>query len=218
MKKLLMGFRCWMMIICCTGIITAQTSHFSFTSNTGNNMILLIRTSINPEINGEELEIGDEIGVFNVEDLCVGAVVWGDSNITITVWGDDEQTDETDGLKSGDTLRIRLWDNSESEEIAATFTLQSSNSITYSADRISIAETLEANKTRNRRVFEKYAVSGMNSESVTVYDIKGRTVAQSEKLFEKTGINCRQKLTNGAFVYAQYRSGHKNAFLRANIR
>lgn len=217
MKKKLISVKCWIILLYCAGVLTAQeTSHFTFTSNTGNNMILLIRTSINPEIDGQALQNGDEIGVFNDEGLCVGAIVWNGANVTITVWGDDDQTDETDGLRPGDTLRVRIWDESESEEYLATVTSQDNNN-TYGADLISIAETLTVNTTRINKN-EMHTAKKINNSNATVFDIKGRAVKHNQISCKTEGINRKNNLSNGAFIYRHYSKGNTDTYLRTNIR
>jgi len=61
-------------------------THFLYTANTGNNATIGIQASINPMINGTAIAVGDEIGVFTPEGLCVGAETWTGSSIAITVW------------------------------------------------------------------------------------------------------------------------------------
>ena len=56
------------------GTVYSQT-HFTFTTNTGNNMTVLVQASINPMVGGAAIATGDEIGVFD-GSLCVGASVW----------------------------------------------------------------------------------------------------------------------------------------------
>ena len=84
--------------------------HFTFTDLTGNNMTVVVPTSIAPTIDGSPIEIGDEIGVFTPADLCVGAATWTGSNIAITVWGDDDQTPAIDGMVAGEALNFKIWD------------------------------------------------------------------------------------------------------------
>ncbi len=89
--------------------LSAQ-SHFSFTSNTGNNATIGLPTSANPSINSTGLSNGDEIGVFTPNGLCIGAAVWQGSFTAITVWGDDPQTAQVDGAQDGQTYIYRVWD------------------------------------------------------------------------------------------------------------
>ena len=109
-----------------------EQSHFEFTSNTGNNATVTIPSSINPTVNGESIEIGDEIGVFTPEGLCVGAVVWAGSNTAITVWGDDSQTTEVDGIQEGEEIKYRIWKYSNEEEYSAVSEYSTGDGIYHS--------------------------------------------------------------------------------------
>lgn len=130
------------MLLCFSLSLSAQ-SHFTFTSNTGNNMSVIIRKSINPAIQGLPIAVNDEIGVFTPQGLCVGARTWSDSNIVVAVWGDDGQTPQKDGMSAGDTLFYRVWDVSDQVELAAKATNQSGFS-TYSVDGISRLASLNS--------------------------------------------------------------------------
>ena len=116
-------------------------SHFSFTSNTGNNMTVLVKSTLRPSVNGRSLSNGDEIGIFTTEGLCVGAAVWSNKNAAITVWGDNEQTPVKDGAKAGETLIFRVWDALNAGEVRASVTYASGGP-NYSADGIAILSTL----------------------------------------------------------------------------
>ena len=95
------------------------TSHFTFTSNTGNNATVSVPIVSNPSIGDVPLRAGDEIGVFTPGGLCVGAVVWdGVGNKAITVWGDDPMTPELDGLQAGQLMLYRVWVQSTNAEYA----------------------------------------------------------------------------------------------------
>jgi hypothetical protein len=48
--------------------------------------------------------------VFTPDGLCVGGVVWnGQSNVAITVWGNNALTPEIDGMRSGERMFYRVW-------------------------------------------------------------------------------------------------------------
>ena len=108
-------------------IAGAQTSHFTFTSTTGDNATVAVPLSSNPNIGGTPLTAGDEIGVFTPGGLCVGAIVWdGVNNQAITVWGDDNMTPAVDGMQAGELMSYRVWDQSTStEHINVTVTYSS---------------------------------------------------------------------------------------------
>jgi hypothetical protein len=106
-------------------------SHFTFTSNTGNNETPLLKVSSNPTINGSPMVAGDEVGAFTPGGLCVGANVWnGTDNITIPVWGDDDQTPAVvDGILPGETIQWRVWDHVRDKEGPAAVTYTTGNGI-----------------------------------------------------------------------------------------
>jgi hypothetical protein len=134
-------FGCSLILFLCTGLL-AQ-SHFTFTSNTGNNMTVLVQAAINPTIDGLSFSNGDEIGVFSPAGLCVGAAIWNSANEAITVWGDNDQTTAIDGIKAGETIAFRIWDVSLSKEISA-LAAYSSGTPNYSEDGIVILASLNA--------------------------------------------------------------------------
>jgi hypothetical protein len=112
-------------------LAASTQTHFSFTSNTGNNMTVLVQATINPAIDGALLENGDEIGVFSPAGLCVGAKVWTlGVNCAITVWGDNDQTTLIDGIKTNEAPKYRIWDASLSREFSAFATYSSATPAT----------------------------------------------------------------------------------------
>jgi hypothetical protein len=93
-----------------------KTVHFTFRNNTGKNAVIGIpANSINGTVPNAE---GDEIGIF-ANGKCVGASVWEGKNTAITVWGDDDQTQEKDGINPGEQMEIRVWKKSSNSEISA---------------------------------------------------------------------------------------------------
>jgi hypothetical protein len=128
--------------------VNGQT-HFTFTSQTGNNMTVIVRTAVNPIINGQPLAGGDEIGVFTPAGLCVGARTWDSvSNRAITVWGDNDMTPDTSGMFAGETLSYRIWESSLALELPAAATYDTAAPATsrgtYTVNGISILATLFA--------------------------------------------------------------------------
>lgn len=72
-----------------------------------------------------QLQKGDEIAIFSSDGaVCGGSAVWDGSSLAITVWSDDPQTEERDGLAPGDPMQFRIWDVSghfEYDDIEALF-------------------------------------------------------------------------------------------------
>jgi hypothetical protein len=90
--------------------------------NTGSNATLLVRTAIRPTVQGNALQAGDEIRVYTTEDLLVGKGAWDGTNCALAVQGDDAQTPETDGMRIGESLVIRIFQaesNREFETVAS---------------------------------------------------------------------------------------------------
>ncbi len=107
---------------------TSLAQHFTFTANTGVNATVIVPATVNPSIGLTVLEDGDEIGVFTQSGLCVGAAMWQGESTSITVWGDDSQTPQTDGCVVGDTLHYRFWDNTAQQEYECNVAMYRSGS------------------------------------------------------------------------------------------
>jgi hypothetical protein len=91
---------------------TMKTERFARPVNTGINHTLLILGSAwetTPEI-------GDEIAVYDSERNLVSSVAWRpeqEGHSGMAIWGDDELTKEKEGMLSGETFSIVLFDKSE---------------------------------------------------------------------------------------------------------
>jgi len=102
-------------------IIPGLEPHFEFRV-TGDDCSILINSAT---LNGEMLEISDEIGVFTPAGLCAGAIVIGADDpdqpfpAAIAAWGDDPRTEEIDGLRNGEQFSFRYWDFENETEIEA---------------------------------------------------------------------------------------------------
>ncbi|MBT3232332.1 MAG: T9SS type A sorting domain-containing protein [Calditrichaeota bacterium] len=71
----------------------------------------------------EPAEFGDEIGVFTPEGTCVGGSVWFDQVTTVPAFGDDPDTDFTEGFFVDDPFAFRVWDADGDRDYAANFEL-----------------------------------------------------------------------------------------------
>lgn len=107
--------QCGMVAVVFAGLIIERASaqeHFQDCAfNTGESATLVIEASIEPTFFDQPLQPGDEVAVFTPEGLCAGVVAWIDenTNVALTIWGDDPITPETDGFREGDELTLRLW-------------------------------------------------------------------------------------------------------------
>ncbi|HPI21407.1 MAG TPA: hypothetical protein PKY56_13670, partial [Candidatus Kapabacteria bacterium] len=97
-------------------LFAQEPQHFTFLDNTGANGTVIIQLNT-ATIDGVLLSQGDEIGAFTPAGLCVGAVVWqNNANAGLTVWGNNDQTPEIDGLQPGETIHYRFWKQSTDTE------------------------------------------------------------------------------------------------------
>jgi hypothetical protein len=126
-----------------TGFQVLAQVHFTFT-NTGNNAIVGIPTSANPNINGTPLANGDEIGAFTPAGLCVGAAVWPGANTAIAVWGDNDLTPAIDGIAPGEQIYYRVWDQSTNTEYSTVNVTYSQGNGTYAVNGIYVLSSLSA--------------------------------------------------------------------------
>jgi hypothetical protein len=93
-----------------------------FTNNWTGNPYLAMNVYVTSAIlDGQDLQAGDEIGVFD-GDNCVGSVmldapVLSGEYLSIIASTDDPTTPEVDGFIEGHTITYRLWDSGNSNEV-----------------------------------------------------------------------------------------------------
>ncbi|MBN2357151.1 choice-of-anchor D domain-containing protein [candidate division KSB1 bacterium] len=92
-------------------------SEWDYTENTGNSATIVLPTTANPNIDGTPLANGDYIGAFTPAGLCCGWSQWQGANLSITAWGDNDQTAGViDGFTPGQDILYRVYRSSESKE------------------------------------------------------------------------------------------------------
>ncbi len=99
-----------------TGTALLPQTHYQFTSNTGVNHTLLLRGA---SFGNVPLGIGNEIGVFSPDDLCSGGTMWMGEQIGFAAWGDNEITEDVDGLREDEQMTFKIWDYVTEEEYIA---------------------------------------------------------------------------------------------------
>ncbi|MBE0637343.1 MAG: T9SS type A sorting domain-containing protein [Bacteroidales bacterium] len=67
--------------------------------------------------NETQIEEGDFIGAFNEEGKCFGFVEWNQNNTAITLFGDDQTTDEMDGFTEHGFINFRLMKSITNQEV-----------------------------------------------------------------------------------------------------
>jgi len=95
--------------------VPALAFHFPEPNVTAENMSILI---VEFDIDGEPLSNGDEVGVFDPDDVCAGLGVVGDiehgggeeGELGVAAWADEGDTDQDEGFTAGDLIQYRIWD------------------------------------------------------------------------------------------------------------
>jgi hypothetical protein len=105
-------------------------------SETDNNMTIGLPQSVIEDM----LKTGDEIGVFNESNQLVGSTVYNGSFAAISIWGDDEYTDVTEGMKDNEEFMIRIWNHETNKESVLSIDSWSEGGSAYSLNGISVAE------------------------------------------------------------------------------
>ncbi|MCF7792560.1 MAG: PKD domain-containing protein [Candidatus Cloacimonetes bacterium] len=98
-----------------TDYITVAGTHFvkCWSGNGYQNMTFHIYDAA---MNGEDLDVGDEIGIFD-GNLCVGSLIYnGDLPFQMIASQDDPDTPESDGFSEGHDITFKLWNESSSTE------------------------------------------------------------------------------------------------------
>lgn len=91
---------------------TMKTERFARPVNTGVNHTLLILGSAwetSPEI-------GDEVAVYDSQGNLVSSIAWRpeqEGHTGMAIWGDDDLTQEKEGMVKGETFSLVLFDKSE---------------------------------------------------------------------------------------------------------
>jgi len=103
------------------------TQYYSFAKNTGNSYSIVICSA---SIEGNSLENGDEIGVFDItasgDTLCVGGVAFpGSYPVGLAAWIDNDRTTEQDGYIRGNTMIFKIYDVSSGIEYPASAVFES---------------------------------------------------------------------------------------------
>jgi|GEM_PF-984729 hypothetical protein len=127
---------------------------------TGSNHTIAIGGDTPMLIDGNQIAIGDWIGVFYTDDngdlQCAGYSVYDGETDAIAAQGDDSTTDEIDGFQDGESFVWMIWDASEDVIYNATVTyLASMPSVgEFVVNGISALETLETSPPVTEQLIE----------------------------------------------------------------
>ena len=94
-------------------VIAHNTKRFARPVNTGSNHTVMILETAWEEIP----QVGDELAAYDKEGNMVGSIVLQDGHNAIAVWGDDEITEEKEGLAIGEVFTLVLYKGSTDEMV-----------------------------------------------------------------------------------------------------
>ncbi len=167
--------------------------------NTGSNATLLISIENNE---------GNEIGVYNMNNELIGAGAIHNGIAAITIWGDDEATQNVDGAKENEYLNVKLYNttNNTSKEISLTQIKEitgntEQNELYYRTNAIYVAKASAYNESgfamsiknipnpvENNVVFEFTLTEESNAE-IQVYTSTGELIASIGNKIYSAGIH-----------------------------
>ena len=149
---------------------TRNTERFAQPTNTGTNHTLLILGSAwetTPEI-------GDEIAVYDSEKNVVSSIAWRPEqkgHACLAIWGDDELTPAKEGMLSGETFSIVLFDKSEDMITALKVNEWEKGCDIFSKDGISVISSISASNLVNRELelFQNVPNPVIDNTSISFY-------------------------------------------------
>ncbi|MCX6258937.1 MAG: GEVED domain-containing protein [Bacteroidia bacterium] len=125
-------------------IMIPEPKHFVMPVNTGNNMTLGI---MNYELRITNKDLNkSEIAAYDSYGHLVGSGVLSTGFVSVTLWGDDELTQEKDGLTEGEPFSLVLWDARSGEEITLSVDSWIEGDGNYTVNGISIAGKLKLDR------------------------------------------------------------------------
>jgi len=95
---------------------------------TGKSHVVIVPTTIDPQVGSNSIANNDAIGVFYEKDgekKCAGYGLWDGTHLAITVWGDNARTAVKDGFSNSEEFYFKVWDASSGVELNATITYAS---------------------------------------------------------------------------------------------
>lgn len=149
---------------------TMNTERFARAVNTGINHTLLIIGSAwetSPEI-------GDEIAVYDSEKNLVSSVAWRpeqEGHSGLAIWGDDESTQEKEGMLKGETFSIVLFDKSEDLITELKVNQWERGDNTFSKDGLSVISSITTANvvTQELELFQNVPNPVMDNTSISFY-------------------------------------------------
>ncbi len=112
------------LVVCLTaGVGPASAQHFDdclSPRDTGSDATVIVQDTVNTLFPNEtSLEEGDEIALYTPDGTCAGSTTWhsSDEDASLSAAGPSASNtnDGTSGYENGDTLQVKVWDESKNE-------------------------------------------------------------------------------------------------------
>lgn len=184
--------------------------HWQFVAETGNNATVVLPSGANPNIEGIPLAVGDYVGVFNSQGLCCGYSRWQGQNLSIIVWGDDDQTQQIDGFTIGEMIHYRVYQaNGQKEWMYVEVNYENNIDGQYSPNAIMILNEFKAMSSFNISGAARY-YSNDSPIANTIISLNGyQTITDAAGLFSFTAIPGRN------YTLSPSRNGHLGSSIGA---
>lgn len=113
-----------LLVVCLTiGVGPASAQHFDdclSPRDTGSDATVIVQDTVTTLFPNEaSLEVGDEIALYTSDGTCAGSTTWrsSDDDASLSAAGPNASTtnEGTSGYEPGDTLKVKVWDESKNE-------------------------------------------------------------------------------------------------------
>ena len=209
-------------------VIHNRANKINFETNTGSNMHLIIPKEAWPISISSE----DEIYVYDAQKSIVGAARITLPNTVVTLWGDDETTEEKEGLYTAEEWTVVIY--LDEEEIFKNMLVSSESSVSnFQQDAIVIAESLILNdQNKDFALYNSvpnpaqqeaeigFYVSEANYVSLSLYNVIGEQIQVLFSGFKEAGYHSVQlsvqPLEPGSYFY-QLQSNNQKITKRLQV-
>jgi len=117
-------------------------SYFNQPIKTNHNMTV----GFSYEILKDYMVYGDEIAAFDVDNNVVGLQIYENSNLALTIWGDDPFTTIKDGMLNLESLSFRIWNKNQNHESEIDILEWQQGSDYYTTNGINIVGDVALNR------------------------------------------------------------------------
>ncbi len=119
-----------------------EITHYNQPIRTNQNMTI----GFSYEILKDYMVYGDEIAAFDVNNNVVGLQIYENSNLALTVWGDDPFTTIKDGMTDAEPLSFRVWNKNQNHEKEIEILEWQQGNNYYTTNGINIVGDVELSK------------------------------------------------------------------------